>query len=344
MEIIKFFNRDLLNALLALVLTVIIISFVIIFLNANPTIVFWAIINGSIGNSYFLNQTLITAGVLMLTGLAAVIPFSARLWNLGGEGQMTLGAVIAASLGVLISPMFFPTLSIIIILIISAISGGLLAAMCGYLKVKFNASEVVTTLMSNFIMISLSTWLIFQALPAKMVQRTISIDKLFYIPSLSITWFNIILIISIVICVLTWILIQKSRFGFSVKVMGANFEAAKLSGIEPFYLTLKTFALAGSLSGLAGGLLILGRDHALLLNFSSNYGFLGIGVALTAKLNPLFVIPIAFIFAMLTVGSNSLQAVSGLSPMIGNMIVALLVLSLMFFRVIKFRYPENING
>ena len=344
MEIFNLFNRELLNAFLAIIMTAIIISIVIFLLNANPLIVFWAIINGSIGNNYFLNQTLIISGVLMLTGLAAVIPFTARLWNLGGEGQMTLGAVVAASLGVLISPIFFPTLSIIVILILCATCGGLLAAICGYLKVKYNASEVVTTLMTNFIMISLSTWLIFQAFPAKMVQRTISIDKQFYIPSVSITWFNIIFVVSIIICILMWVLIQKSRFGFSVKIMGANFEAAKLSGIEPFYLTLKTFALAGSLSGLAGGLIILGRDHALLMNFSSNYGFLGIGVALTAKLNPLLVIPVAFIFAMLAVGSNSLQAVSGLSPMIGNVIVALLVLSLMFFRVIKFKYPENING
>ena len=126
--------------------------------------------------------------------------------------------------------------------------------------------------------------------------------------------------------------------------MGSNIYASKLSGINPSIITVITFFFAGGFAALAGTLIILARDFSLLLNFSSNYGYLGIGVALVARLNPLAVIPIAFIFAMLSVGSNSLQAITGISPMIGNVFVAMLVLSLMFFKVIKFKYPENING
>ena len=328
----------------SLVSTICILSTIILSLGVNPLDVLIALLKGSVGNNYFLKQTLMTSGILMLTALAAVIPFSARLWNLGAEGQMILGAATASYLGVFLVDRMPVLLSFGTIILFSFLTGALISSFCGFLKVKFNASEVVSTLMVNFIALSVSAWMIFELIPAKMVQRTISIGKEFRIEDPVSIYLNPVFITGILCCVLLYFIMTRTKYGFQTRAMGSNIYASKLSGINPSIITVITFFFAGGFAALAGTLIILARDFSLLLNFSSNYGYLGIGVALVARLNPLAVIPIAFIFAMLSVGSNSLQAITGISPMIGNVFVAMLVLSLMFFKVIRFKYPENING
>jgi len=328
--------------LLALLGTFVAMSALVRVLGASPVDVAKAIYTGSVGNPFNISQTIITTGILLATALAAAIPFSARLWNVGGEGQMTIGAIAAAVSGLVLPESWPSWLLIPVVVVASMVAGALYGAIPGYLKARFDASEIVTTLMLNFVAFNAAAWVIFEVFPEGFVQRTESIHPAAELPRPWEGWFvDIGIFIAIAAALIAWFIIRKTRLGFSIRAIGANARTARLAGILPARITVQAFSLAGAFAGLAGALIVQGRDHSLLQDFSANFGFVGIGVALVARLNPLWAIASAAGFAVLRVGSNSLQAGAGLSPAVGEMMIATFVILLMVAKVIRFRYPEG---
>lgn len=330
------------RTLLALVGTFVAMAVLVRALGASPVDVAKAIFTGSVGNPFNISQTIITTGILLATALAAAIPFSARLWNVGGEGQMTVGAIAAAVAGLVLPEAWPGWLLVPVVIVASMFAGALYGAIPGYLKARFDASEIVTTLMLNFVAFNAAAWVIFEVFPEGFVQRTESIHPAAELPRPWEGWFvDIGIFIAIAAALFAWFIIRKTRLGFSIRAIGANARTARLAGILPARVTVQAFSLAGAFGGLAGALIVQGRDHSLLQDFSANFGFVGIGVALVARLNPLWAVGSAAAFAILRVGSNSLQAGAGLSPAVGEMMIATFVILLMVVKVIKFRYPEG---
>lgn len=331
-----------LRTALALAGTLVAMAAMVWALGATPTQVGKSILIGSLGNPFNLSQTIVTVGILIATALAAAIPFSARLWNVGGEGQMTMGAVAAAVLGILVPEGWSAWLAIPAVMAGAMLAGALFAAIPGWLKARFDASEIVTTLMLNFVAINAAAWVIFDVFPEGFVQRTESIQVNAELPRPIEGWLvDIGIVFALVAAVVAWFVVRHTRLGFSVRAIGANGKAARLAGIRTERVTVQTFLLAGGFAGLAGALIVQGRDHSLLQDFSANLGFVGIGVALVARLHPLAIIASAALFGVLRVGSNSLQAGAGLSPVVGEMVIATFVVLLMVTGVIKFQYPES---
>ena len=330
------------RSVLALVGTLGVMAALVAVLGANPIDVAQTIVTGSVGNTFNLSQTIVVVGILICVALAAAIPFSARLWNIGGEGQMTAGATTAAVLGVVL-PETWPRLVLVPLITIGAIAAGAIwAAVPGWLKARFDASEIVTTLMLNFVATFTAAWVISDVFPEGFVQRTENIAANAEYPRPWEGWLvDIGIFLALAGAVLAYIAISRTRLGFSIRAIGANARTARLAGIETNRVTVRTFLIAGAYAGLAGALIVQGRDHSLLQNFSANFGFVGIGVALVARLNPLWIVASAGFFGMLRVGSNSLQAGAGLAPVVGEIIVAVFVILLMVAGVIKFQYPEN---
>ena len=314
-------------------------------LGASPASVGKAIVMGSLGNKWVLAQTITIAGILILTALAASIPFSARLWNVGGEGQMTVGAIAAAVVGLLIPESWPAWIAAPVVMLCAVIGGAAWAVLPGWLKARFDASEIVTTLMLNFVATAFAYWIILKVFPAGFVQRTKSILVTAELPRPFDGWFvDVGIFVAIAAAILIWVVVNRTRLGFSIRVIGANARASRLAGISAGKVTVWTFLLAGAMAGLAGAVIVQGRDHALLHDFSAHFGYIGIGVALVARLNPIGILGSAVIFAILRVGSNSLQAAAGLSPSVGEIIIATFVVFLMIGGVIKFRYPENTDA
>ncbi|MFH1331266.1 MAG: ABC transporter permease, partial [Actinomycetota bacterium] len=329
------------RTLLALLGTLLVMAAIIAALGASPLATGKAIITGALGNKFNLGQTIVVSSVLILTGLAAAIPFSARLWNVGGEGQMTIGAIVAAIVGIVI-PGQWPALLVVPVVALAALIGGSLWAMIpGWLKARFDASEIVTSLMLNFITLYIADWVIFNGFPQG-VQQTRSIISNARLPRPWQGWLvDIGVFIALAAAVVAFVAVARTRLGFSIRAIGANARASRLAGVRTSSVTVRAFLLAGAFAGLAGALIVQGRDGALLLNFSASFGYLGIGVALVARLHPLWVVPSALVFGILRVGSNSLQAAVGLSPSLGIAMVALFILLLMLGKVIRFKYPES---
>ena len=330
---------------LALVLTFAASSLLVMVLGASPVQVIESIVSGSVGSSFALSQTVITTGLLLGTALAAAIPFSARLWNVGGEGQMTLGAIAAATLGLVLPETWPPAVMVPVVMAGATAAGALFGGLPGLLKARFDASEIVTTLMLNFVAVNAAAWIIFDVFPEGFVQKTESIHENARLPRPFEGWLvDVGIVVALAAALVAWLIVRQTRLGFSIRAIGANSRAARLSGIRTERVTVQTFLLAGTFAGLSGALVVQGRDLALLQDFSANIGFVGIGVALVARLHPIALIPSAVFFAILRVGSNSLQAGAGLSPVVGEIVIATFVVLLMATGVIRFKYPEQTDG
>jgi ABC-type uncharacterized transport system permease subunit len=336
--------RQTLVTVAAFGMSVVFMAVLIALLGVNPLHAFSSIIGGAVGNEFNLGQTVMTTSLLVLTGLAAAIPFSARLWNVGGEGQLYFGAFTAAALGLTISPSLPHWLFASLVVLGSALGGAVWGLVPGLLKAVASANEVITSLMMTFIAVALVDFAIVALWPEGFGQQTRNIAPA---ASLPVLWhgasINAGAPITVVAVVIAWFLMKRTRAGFEIRASGLNPRAARLNGIRIKHVAASTFAIGGAFAGVAGAIQVAGIAGTLSSNFSASYGFIGIAVALIARLNPAWIIPSAFLFAALTVGSNALQADTGLAPDFGQILVGVFVILLLGMHVIRLRYAEAVG-
>ncbi len=310
-------------------------------LGVNPLDAFGSIVNGAVGNEFTLGQTVMTTSLLVLTGLSAAIPFSARLWNVGGEGQLYFGAFTAAALGLTLGSGVPHWLFATLVVVGSTVGGAVWGLVPGLLKALANANEVITSLMMTFIAILLVDYAIVVLWPEGFGQQTRSISSNALLPEI---WGGTLITVgaplAVVAVAVALFVMRYTPLGFEIRAAGLNPRASRMNGISITRLAIITFGLGGAFAGLAGAIQVAGIAGTLSSNFSANYGFLGIAVALIARLNPAWMIPSAFFFAALTVGSNALQADTGLAPDFGQILVGIFVILLLAFHVIRLRYAE----
>lgn len=321
--------------------TLVAVGILIAALGQDPLEAYRTILQGALGEPDAIGQTLMVAVPLALCGVAAAIPFTARLWNIGAEGQMHVGAFGAVAIGLTLpalpGPVFIP-----LILVGAMAAGAAWAAIAGALKAFLGSNEVIVTLMLNFIAILLTTYAITGIWPQEIAPQT---ERLPGSAGLPVIWAGTILnlgfLIAIVVVALAWVLMRRTGTGLQIRSMGLNPFASRMNGMNVPRLTVTTFALAGIAAGLAGAILVMGENRALVTNFSPGYGYLGIAVALVARLSAAWIMPSAIGFAVLQVGSQSLPAQTGISTAFGQIIIAAFVLALLGARVIRLRYAEG---
>jgi simple sugar transport system permease protein len=334
-----------LTALTAFGFSVGLMAALIAILGVDPLRAFRSIISGSLGNQFNLGQTVMTTSLLVLTGLAAAIPFSARLWNVGGEGQLYFGAFTAAALGLTIDPGLPHWLFAPLVVLGAAAGGAAWGLVPGLLKALAGANEVITSLMMTFIAITLADFAIVALWPEGFGQQTRNIAPAASLPPLwHGSFIDVGAPIALAAVVIAWFLMKRTRAGFEIRAAGLNPRAARLNGIRIRRVAGLTFAVGGAFAGVAGAIQVAGIAGTLSSNFSANYGFIGIAVALIARLNPAWIVPSAFLFAVLTVGSNALQADTGLAPDFGQVLVGVFVILLLGLRVIRLRYAEAVEA
>lgn len=330
----KAVGATILSLLAALVLT----GGVLWAAGANPIQAYQGLLSGALGSSYNIGLTLMTATPLMLAGLAAAIPFSARLWNIGGEGQLYVGAIAS----VLVA-LTFVTLPTPVLTMLSMVSGIVAGALWGLipalLRVWVDANEVIVTLMLNFIGLLAADYVITGPWAQTVAPQTRDIPNGVTLPALGPgAIVNLGLLLALVSASVAFILMRSTPLGLSIRASGFNMKAARLAGFNIARITMAAFGLAGAFAGLAGAIEVVGVHHALVPNISSNYGYIGIAVALIARLNTLWIIPSALFFAIITVGGNNLTATSGISTSASLIIEALFVILLLAFRVVRLEH------
>ena len=332
--------RSLLQLLLAFAATLVIFAALIAALGANPLDAFRALYEGAFGNKFNFGQTLMIASLLACTGLAAAIPFQAHLWNVGGEGQLWFGAFTAVALALLLPDGLAGWQAITLTVAGATLAGALWGFIPGILKATVNANEIITSLMLVFIGIALGTYAITTLFPSQSNQtEAVAFDRL--LPNIwTGTLVTLGALLAVGAVVLAWILMSRTPLGFEIRAVGLNRQAARISGMRTGRVMVLAFAIGGAFGGLAGAIAVLGINGALVSGFSANFGFIGIAVALLARLKPAWIIPSAILFAALRTGSNGLQAQTGISATVGEILVTVFVVLLLAFGVIRLTYAE----
>ncbi len=305
----------------------------------NPFSAFGYILEGSLGDTGYFLSTLNKMVPIMLTALAVAIPSWAGIWNIGGEGQLLLGGFGAALIGFSIN-LGSGFLNILFALIVSALFGLVWALWPGYLKVKLNVDEVVTTLMGNYIASYFVLFLInypFRDHSSPMAQ-TKYIDSSFQIPYMFRgSQFSYTFFIALGVVFIFYFIIRKFKFGYEIRMTGSNPDFSKMSGIKTKKIKLVSMLMGGAVAGLAGGLLVLGMNHRMMQSFSPGFGFTGLLVCLLAFNNPILIVFISFIFAMLQTGSVNLELFSNVPAEISGLLQAVMVLFVSAFKIISMR-------
>ncbi|MFN2152689.1 MAG: ABC transporter permease, partial [Anaerolineales bacterium] len=297
----------------------------------------------SFGSVGVLSDTLVKATPLILVGLACSLAFRMRLWNIGAEGQFFLGAW-GASMIVLapVLPEDAPKWLFIIVMIISGfVFGALWGFVPGLLKAKFNVNEIITTLMMNYIAIEFVNYFIYAVWSeggfqmSRMFQRNAWLPRLSdyaeRFPKLSGLTTHLGLLFAIVAAFILWWVINKSRWGYEIRLIGDNPEAAKYAGINIAKNVILVMLVSGGLAGLAGMSEISGVVHRLQGAISPGYGYTGIIIAWLAKLNPLGVIVVSILFGALILAGREVQP-SGIPTLIQGVIMVSLIASDYFLR------------
>lgn len=263
------------------------------------------------GSRFDLGMTLYYLGPLLLTGLAVALPFKVRLFNIGAEGQLAMGAMAAAIVGIL-WPNLPPVLAIPLGVTAAFLGGALWGFIPGWLLVKRGSHEVITTIMLNFVaasIVSLLTMNFFKN-PLSQSPESAIIGPGFRLPFFA--YFDEAplgpsILLALLVVVVVYVFLQKSVFGYRMRIVGANEDAALAAGIPSGRIKIITFAMAGGMAGLVGVTEVMGTSHHFRIGFSPGYGFLGIAVALLARGRILGLIPAALLFAMLFKGAGDLE-------------------------------------
>jgi general nucleoside transport system permease protein len=264
-----------------------------------------------------LQQTLLLVTPLILTGLAVAFAFRCGLFNIGGNGQYTAGALIAVAVGVPFAGLPKP-LHLLIALALATIGGAVWAGIAGLLRATVGAHEVITTIMLNWIALWVGSWLVGFNGPLQTnkpgLESVPTTDDVAASAHLPVFWGDPLLqglhigfFVAIGALVVYWLVLNRTTAGFEVRAVGFNAEAARYSGISPAKNYFRAMAIAGAFAGLAGGIDLVGWEFHLDLTDvqSTQIGFIGIAVALLGRNTAVGVFLSAVLFGALLNGTST---------------------------------------
>ncbi len=316
---------------LALIFAMGVCAVLVMLSGASPFQVFGLMVKGALGSRFAALETLTRATPLIFTGLAAAVAFRAKLWNIGAEAQLYIGAVMTVVMGTGLLPLPWPILWPV--MMISAMLGGaLVLSVPTFLKTRFGVDEVVTTLLLNFVALLFVSMLLEGVLKDPMglgwpQSKKVVADAV--LPRL-VTGKRLHLgfVIAILAAVLVWIIDRRSALGYEMRAVGHNAKAAHFAGIPVNTVLAKTALLSGGLAGLAGWSEVTGLKGNLTLDLSPGFGYTGIVVAMLAMLHPLGVIAAAIFVAAVFVGADAMSRTAGVPSYIAQVMVATSLLSM----------------
>ena len=332
-------SRTAAQTVAAAVLTLLVTGAVFQIVGADPFEAFDAILNGALGNPLGVEETVMLSAILALAGLAVAIPARARLWNIGGEGQIFTGALASVFVALKVHGLD-PAVLTVLAMCAGVLAGALWAAIAGVLKTRFGANEVLTTLMLNFIAILLTDYSVGHLFPSTGLGNTTPpVPEGVELPDIAPgPEFNLGVLLAVLSLGVAHVLLSRTRLGLKIRAVGANSDAARHNGVHVDRVTLAALTIGGAFAGLAGAIVVIGVDGSLARDFSPGYGFIGIAVALLARSRPLWILPAAALFGVLTVGGSYLEPTVGISAAAALVIEGLFIILLLAFWVLP---PER---
>ncbi|MBU4224934.1 MAG: ABC transporter permease [Chloroflexi bacterium] len=345
------FLRPTLNALgvplLAVLTAMIVGGLIIAFAGGDPFMAYLGLFEGAFGTPKALSETAVWASPYIFAGLAVALAFKGGLFNIGAEGQLAFGAVMAALIGYALPGWLHIDLPAFIHIPLTigfgALAGALWAAIPGALKAYTGGHEVINTIMMNYIALNMTSFLLNGPMrdpnPLNVVARTPMIADSARIPPIfegfRVHWG---FVLALLVAGLVWWLLWKTTLGFEIRTVGANPDAAKYAGINVKRTIILTMSLSGLLAGMAGVTEVTGLNYRHELGFSIGYGFDAIAIALLGKTHPAGVVLAALLFAAMRNGATRMQFLTQIPVDIISVIQALILLFVAADAIIRYIY------
>jgi len=316
------------------------ISLILVLIDANPLQAFSLIWQGAVGSDIRIANVIVAWVPLALATCGVLVTFTAGLWNIGIEGQITIGAIFTTGvIRLFLNTSVNPILVIIISILAGMVGGALWAALAGVLKVFGGVNEIFGGLGLNFIATALNIGLIFGAWSRPGVASMSGTEPFpveYWLPTFQnyrFSWYSIIL--TIIGLVVIYFLLQGTHFGLRLKAVGKGIKSAFRLGIPTWQHMLLSFLVCGLFAGLAGALQVVAVYHRLIPAISSGYGFMGLMIGMLINYQAIWVAPIALFFAALNIGGIQLPIVMKLDSTLSGVIQGTLVLFILLMQGVK---------
>jgi simple sugar transport system permease protein len=338
----------------AIVVALFLGGIVISFVGGDPIASYRHIGRAAFGDLGVFSDTLVMATPLIFVGLACSLAFRMKLWNIGAEGQFFVGALCASAvvLGGLVTDETPRLLVLALMAVAGTLGGAAWGFVPGFLKARLKVNEIITTLMMNYIAIELVNFFVFAVWSEGGFQMSRTFERNAWLPRLGdyakqIPLFRGLtthagMLIAFVAVGVIWYIVYRSRWGYEIRLIGDNPQAAEYAGISMVRNTVLVMMTSGALAGLAGMSEIAGVVHRLQTSISPGYGFTGIIIAWLAKLNPVVVILVSILFGGLILAGREIQP-AGVPRLIQGIILFMLIASdvLMRYRLRIVRRGEE---
>lgn len=299
----------------AVVLALLLTTVVLLVAKAPPIAAYVNIALGAAGSWNVIANVLVSWVPLLLVTAGLLVTFTAGLWNIGIEGQITFGAIFTTwVLRLMLDSNVDPGIVIVLSMVAGMIGGALWAMLAGALRTFGGVNEIFGGLGLNFVAQAVNLWLIFgpwKRPGVASMSGTVPFPKVFWLPTLTPQSRLSVsaLVIAVVAILIVWGLLQGTRFGLRLKAVGKNPSAAYLLGVPTWQHMMLSFALCGLFAGMAGAIQVTSVYHRLIPSISSGYGYLGLMVGMLANFRAILAAFVALFFAALNVGSIQLPIV-----------------------------------
>jgi simple sugar transport system permease protein len=309
--------REILFPLIAVVAAFVVGGILILIIGDNPLTAYGLLFGSALSWPVGIGYTLFYATPLIFTGLAVLVAFRCGLLNIGAEGQLYIGAFATAWVGITFANLS-PWLLIPMCFLAAMVGGGIWGAIPGILKARFGSHEVINTIMLNFLAIALLSYFtqyhyktpgdpIMQTVPIGTGAHIARLGK--FIPGMpQFIPLNLAFVLALVCCLLVYLFLWRTKWGYELRSTGTNPSAAEYGGISVRKQIIVAMTISGTLAGMVGINEVLGYRYRYYDGFSDNYGFTGIAVALLGRNHPVGVIISALLFAILQRGGIPVDA------------------------------------
>ncbi len=310
--------------LLSVLMAFIIGGVIMTALGANPFMAVKYLFQGAFGSAANIGTTLTKATPLMFTSLCACFAYKCGVFNLGGEGQFLMGSICTFLVAYATNATGFA--GILLCLLAGTAAGGIWGLIPGVLKITRGQNEMIISIMLNYVATLLMGAIYTSWIRDESVPQTPAVNELVRLPrivsNMRVTWgFVIALAVGLILYyVLFW-----TSGGFKLRAVGYNLTASRFNGIAVKRYILASFIISGAIAGLGGGAELLGTQFRLINGFGSGYGFDGVAMALIGQLHPIATLVAALFFAVLRVGSTTMQAATGVPTSVSDIIQAMMI-------------------
>ncbi len=319
--------------ILAVLATLLIGSIILITIDANVFKTYLVILTEPLKNKIQLTEVIIRAIPLSIIALGITVAYRSGIINIGAEGQMAMGILTSTAAALTLYNLPRP-LNIILIVLAGAIGGGIWGFIPGILKAKLKVSELLSTVMLNYIAAQFYTFFLRGPMidPAELtlgsgtpqsmrLEKSVWLDRL-----IKGTRLHTGLFLVIALAILIYILLWKTSFGYKLRAAGASSKAARYGGIKVAFFVTISMVISGAFAGIAGSVEVLGVHHRAIEGITSGYGFSGLVVALFGGLHPAGIIPASFFFGLLLVGADMTQRMVGVPANMVQVLEGIIIL------------------